>query len=211
MRSLIADLVLVRLQKETDPLLHKRLYKAIRHAILDGSLPPHSRLPPSRDLAGELKMSRNTILTVYEQLLAEGYVVSRRGSGTFVAKTLPDMFLPTGNIASKQQRLDASSQRALFVPSRATVCSATSAPVRASGELLSPAYRTSMPFPTRYLARFRPVSAAARNPSRLSYSCNGGTAGTAAGVSGLPSRSPGASTVRQIKFLLLKGSIRLST
>ena len=72
MRSLIADLVLVRLQKETDPLLHKRLYKAIRHAILDGSLPPHSRLPPSRDLAGELKMSRNTILTVYEQLLAEG-------------------------------------------------------------------------------------------------------------------------------------------
>ena len=38
MRSLIADLVLVRLQKETDPLLHKRLYKAIRHAILDGSL-----------------------------------------------------------------------------------------------------------------------------------------------------------------------------
>ena len=70
MRSLIADLVLVRLQKETDPLLHKRLYKAIRHAILDGSLPPHSRLPPSRDLAGELGMSRNTILTVYEQLLA---------------------------------------------------------------------------------------------------------------------------------------------
>ena len=42
-------------------------------------------------------MSRNTILTVYEQLLAEGYVVSRRGSGTFVAKTLPDMFLPTSS------------------------------------------------------------------------------------------------------------------
>lgn len=97
MRSLIADMVLVRLQKETDPLLHKRLYKAIRHAILDGSLPPHSRLPPSRDLAGELRMSRNTILTVYEQLLAEGYVVSRRGSGTFVAKTLPDMFLPASS------------------------------------------------------------------------------------------------------------------
>ena len=97
MRSLIADLVLVRLQKETDPLLHKRLYKAIRHAILDGSLPPHSRLPPSRDLAGELRISRNTILTVYEQLLAEGYVVSRRGSGTFVAKTLPDMFLPASS------------------------------------------------------------------------------------------------------------------
>lgn len=45
LRSLIADLVLVRLQKETDPLLHKRLYKAIRHAILDGSLRPIAACP----------------------------------------------------------------------------------------------------------------------------------------------------------------------
>ena len=58
MRSLIADLVLVRLQKETDPLLHKRLYKAIRHAILDGSLPPHSLLPPSRENAARYVSSR---------------------------------------------------------------------------------------------------------------------------------------------------------
>ncbi len=62
-------------------------------AILDGSLAPQSRLPPSRDLAGELGVSRNTILTTYEQLLAEGYVVSRRGSGTFVAQTAPESSL----------------------------------------------------------------------------------------------------------------------
>ena len=54
MRSLVGDLVLVRLQEERDPLLHKRLYNALRRAILDGSLAPQSRLPPSRDLAGEL-------------------------------------------------------------------------------------------------------------------------------------------------------------
>lgn len=71
MRSLVGDLVLVRLQEERDPLLHKRLYNALRRAILDGSLAPQSRLPPSRDLAGELGVSRNTILTTYEQLLAE--------------------------------------------------------------------------------------------------------------------------------------------
>ncbi|MET2877612.1 PLP-dependent aminotransferase family protein, partial [Klebsiella pneumoniae] len=52
MRSLVGDLVLVRLQEERDPLLHKRLYNALRRAILDGSLAPQSRLPPSRDLAG---------------------------------------------------------------------------------------------------------------------------------------------------------------
>lgn len=93
MRSLVGDLVLVRLQEERDPLLHKRLYNALRRAILDGSLAPQSRLPPSRDLAGELGVSRNTILTTYEQLLAEGYVVSRRGSGTFVAQTAPESSL----------------------------------------------------------------------------------------------------------------------
>lgn len=48
MRSLVGDLVLVRLQEERDPLLHKRLYNALRRAILDGSLAPQSRLPPSR-------------------------------------------------------------------------------------------------------------------------------------------------------------------
>lgn len=44
MRSLVGDLVLVRLQEERDPLLHKRLYNALRRAILDGSLAPQSRL-----------------------------------------------------------------------------------------------------------------------------------------------------------------------
>lgn len=79
--------------QEQDKLLHKRLYNALRYAILDGSLPPHSRLPASRELAVELGISRNTVLTTYEQLQAEGYVVSRRGSGTFVAQTAPDTFL----------------------------------------------------------------------------------------------------------------------
>ncbi len=103
MRSLVGDLVLVRLQEERDPLLHKRLYNALRRAILDGSLAPQSRLPPSRDLAGELGVSRNTILTTYEQLLAEGYVVSRRGSGTFVAQTAPESSLTAKRSARKQQ------------------------------------------------------------------------------------------------------------
>ena len=172
MRSLIADLVLVRLQKETDPLLHKRLYKAIRHAILDGSLPPHSRLPPSRDLAGELRMSRNTILTVYEQLLAEGYVVSRRGSGTFVAKTLPDMFLPASSA------------------SESSPAPAASAPISRRGQHLlghisaSPrqwgAFIPGVPdvnaFPHPLFSKIQARISRRPKPEQLSYSCNGGTA-----------------------------------
>ena len=92
MRSLIGDLLQVRLAAQAEGKLHKRLYNAMRSAILDGSLSPDDRLPPSRDLAQQLGMSRNTVLTVYEQLLAEGYVISRQGSGTFVAGTLPDNF-----------------------------------------------------------------------------------------------------------------------
>ncbi len=49
MRSLVGDLVLVRLQEERDPLLHKRLYNALRRAILDGSLAPAK---PSAAVAG---------------------------------------------------------------------------------------------------------------------------------------------------------------
>lgn len=93
MRTLVGDLLLIRLQAETATLLHKRLYNAIRRSILDGSLPPLSRLPASRDLASELGISRNTILSCYEQLQAEGYVSSRSGSGTFVAKTLSGVLL----------------------------------------------------------------------------------------------------------------------
>ncbi|WON76504.1 PLP-dependent aminotransferase family protein [Serratia sp. UGAL515B_01] len=97
MRSLSGDLLLQRLGEQADNKLHKRLYNAIRTSILDGSLPPSSRLLASRDLAQELGLSRNTVLTVYEQLLAEGYVYSRQGSGTFVAETVPDSYLSTGH------------------------------------------------------------------------------------------------------------------
>lgn len=92
MHSLVGDLVLVRFAAQQDALLHRRLYNALRQAILDKSLAPLTRLPASRDLATQLGISRNSAIRVYEQLLAEGYVTSRQGSGTFVAHTLPDNF-----------------------------------------------------------------------------------------------------------------------
>lgn len=69
---------------------HRRLYEALRGAILSRQLPFGSQLPSTRDMAQELKLSRNTVLSAFEQLLAEGYVTAQTGSGTFVADTLPD-------------------------------------------------------------------------------------------------------------------------
>jgi GntR family transcriptional regulator/MocR family aminotransferase len=75
--------------------LHRQLYDQLRDAILAGSLPAGTRLPATRMLAAETGLSRNTVVEAFEQLLAEGYVESRVGSGTRVAAALPDQFLVT--------------------------------------------------------------------------------------------------------------------
>ncbi|WP_020670442.1 PLP-dependent aminotransferase family protein [Amycolatopsis nigrescens] len=58
---------------------------ALRAAIRSGRLPARTRLPSSRDLAGQLGLARGTVTAIYEQLAAEGYLLSRHGSGTTVA------------------------------------------------------------------------------------------------------------------------------
>lgn len=73
--------------------LFDQISESLRRAILTGRLGTGTRLPSSRRLAGELRISRNTVLTAYEQLTAEGYLDSRRGSGSFVAAELPDDLL----------------------------------------------------------------------------------------------------------------------
>jgi GntR family transcriptional regulator/MocR family aminotransferase len=70
--------------------LHRQLYDGLRKAILTGRLPPKGRLPSSRALAGELGLSRNTVLAAFEQLSSEGYLEAQRGSGSRVAAMLPD-------------------------------------------------------------------------------------------------------------------------
>ncbi|WP_414702973.1 PLP-dependent aminotransferase family protein [Polaromonas sp. UBA4122] len=97
MKSICSDLLLQHMGTAGIAALGKPfnrgLYECIRGAIQDGSLAPSTRLPPSRDLAAELQLSRNTVMYAYEQLLAEGYVHARIGSGTFVASTAPEAYL----------------------------------------------------------------------------------------------------------------------
>jgi GntR family transcriptional regulator / MocR family aminotransferase len=73
--------------------VNRQIYQVIREAILDQSLPAGLQLPSSRFLALELGMSRNTVTYAYDQLLAEGFLESRVGAGTFVADTEPDQFV----------------------------------------------------------------------------------------------------------------------
>jgi GntR family transcriptional regulator/MocR family aminotransferase len=73
--------------------MFQRVYEALRAEILEGRLGPGARLPSSRSLAGDLGVSRTTVLLAYDQLLAEGYVDGRVGSGTYVASELPEVAL----------------------------------------------------------------------------------------------------------------------
>lgn len=65
--------------------LHRRISDALRTGIEAGRLPAGTRLPSTRTLASEWKVSRNTVLQVFETLTAEGYLAGRVGDGTYVA------------------------------------------------------------------------------------------------------------------------------
>src|SRR5690242_7835179 len=64
---------------------YAQLIRSLKGAILDGRFAAGARLPASRSLARELDISRNTVLAAYEQLQAEGFLVGRVGSGSYVA------------------------------------------------------------------------------------------------------------------------------
>ena len=81
---------LIRLDPASGETLQTQIYAAIRRAILDGLLAPGAPVLSSRALAADLGVSRTTTLLAFEQLTAEGYLTAHRGSGTFVATTLPD-------------------------------------------------------------------------------------------------------------------------
>ncbi len=68
--------------------LSRQIYLWFRQAILRRVMSSAERLPSTRELAEQLHVSRTVVVLAYEQLLAEGFVVGRGGSGTYVADVL---------------------------------------------------------------------------------------------------------------------------
>ena len=85
-----ASLLSVSLDREVTTPLHAQLADQLRRLILNGRLPVGSKLPSSRKLSAELSVSRVTVVTAMDQLLSEGYIETRQGSGVFVTADLPD-------------------------------------------------------------------------------------------------------------------------
>lgn len=86
----LTDFLLQRIDRAGGQTLNRQLYQVIRAAILAEVLPAGLQLPSSRDLARELGISRNTVISAYDHLSSEGYLATRTGAGTFITDTVPD-------------------------------------------------------------------------------------------------------------------------
>jgi len=97
----------VDLHLELDSTAGRRaaLERALREAIRAGRLAPGARLPATRALAAELNLARNTVSAAYDQLVAEGFLSARTGSGTAVAA------LPRSRPHPPAERADAPAPR----------------------------------------------------------------------------------------------------
>jgi GntR family transcriptional regulator/MocR family aminotransferase len=85
--------------------MYRQLYDWFRQAIISGQMRPGQRVPSTRGLAAELRISRIPVLNAYEQLLAEGYLETFLGAGTCVARSIPDEALsPAAGMGKRFQK-----------------------------------------------------------------------------------------------------------
>jgi GntR family transcriptional regulator / MocR family aminotransferase len=80
-----ADLYAWQLDRASRTPLARQIYMQVRIAVLSGALRAGARVPSSRAMASRLGVARASVVAAYEQLIAEGYVESRHGSGTFIS------------------------------------------------------------------------------------------------------------------------------
>lgn len=94
----------LRLDRTSDTPLTRQLAASLRALVVSGTLGAGEQLPPTRELAAQLRLSRGTVTEVFETLCAEGYLEARVGAGTFV-RTLPETGRATGQPSARAQAL----------------------------------------------------------------------------------------------------------
>ena len=147
--------------------LQDQIYRSIRQCIVEGWVATGRRLPSTRALAADLGVSRTTALLALDQLRAEGYVVARRGSGMFIAPTLPELAAPAIEPPAHPVRRPPFSRRGHLL-------SATHAPDRRQPSAAATAFRLGTPaldlFPQRTWSQITRECLRAANPAHLDYS-----------------------------------------
>jgi GntR family transcriptional regulator / MocR family aminotransferase len=182
--QLLASLIAV--DRQAAKLLHQQICDGIRRAILNGVLRSGVRLPASRTLALELGVSRLPVLAAFDQLRHEGYLMTRAGSGTYVAQVASDRPRPfTTHRRSAGNRLVA--ERASLTRTIAPHASGTEIlnivppPITADAEAVVP-FRVSTPaldeFPRERWARLVARHARQLSPQHMMYGATAGVSRT---------------------------------
>jgi len=171
---------MVRLDRTAAEPLHRQLYRQIRDELRSGNFSQSSsRLPSSRALAAELGVSRPTVNEAFAQLHAEGYLMTKAGSGTFVANPLPDAFLAADQEkASPQLRQEKRvSKRVSRIPDARTGDQFDLGPTDAPpGVLLQSGIPAVDEFPMATWERLRAQILARKGANLLRYGSNRGDA-----------------------------------
>ncbi|APC11854.1 Putative L-lactate dehydrogenase operon regulatory protein [Providencia rettgeri] len=90
--------------------IKENVYHTIRDAILDGRINTGIKLPSTRALAEMMSISRNSVIAGFDRLIDEGYLYTKKGSGTYVSAKIPDELVRT---TSKPQIINCPEYNAL--------------------------------------------------------------------------------------------------
>ena len=159
---------MARLSQQDNMPLHRQLYEAMRRAILDGKLAAGDRLPSSRELTQDLKLSRNTVVAALNQLGVEGYLASRVGSGTYVNDNVPK-----AQARTQHARTSASQAQ---LSKRGTALSTTFCATQLEVQPFTPGLADFSAFPVALWQRLQNKHWRMTYPEMLDYSYSGGHA-----------------------------------
>ncbi|MES2359662.1 MAG: PLP-dependent aminotransferase family protein [Gemmatimonadota bacterium] len=173
-------LSLLPIDRELGIPLQQQIYDGIRNAILAGLLRAGQRVPSTRALAKDIGVSRLPVLTAYDQLLHEGYLEGRVGSGTFVSVSVPDDALRSASPLQSGRSTKHSPSRT----PRTRHLSDPLPPYRDDGGFRP--FRISLPaldqFPHTIWSRLVARHARALTPARMAYGDPAGVASFRAAV-----------------------------
>jgi GntR family transcriptional regulator / MocR family aminotransferase len=82
--AITGTMIAVGIDKDSVVPIYQQIIDGLREAVFEGRVVPGSKLPSTRIFAEELRVSRNTVLQVFETLINEGVLTSRVGDGTYV-------------------------------------------------------------------------------------------------------------------------------
>jgi GntR family transcriptional regulator / MocR family aminotransferase len=178
-RSIIA-FEMVRLDRTAAEPLHHQLSRQIRDEIRSGNFSPSSsRLPSTRALAADLGVSRITVNLAFSELHSEGYLITKPGSGTFVADPLPEAFLSAdhGTVSPQKSQETHVSDRVNRIPDQRVGQEFDLGPTNAPpGTLLQSGIPAVDEFPIEIWERLRAQVLAKKGVNLLRYGSNRGDA-----------------------------------